>query len=195
MKLMYKISLVALLSLSGCATKEGNLSQPQAATNINITDNTMESKMVAYVNSLRAKGATCGPAAPRLNLNSALKHAASSHAKDMALNSIFSHSGSGTATDPAKSALGVGSSHIERFLYFGFPNKPGKLVGEVLGKSKFTVTHTKDFMANAKHAINNLMKDQPHCEIIMNPRFTDIGIGVYKNDGAYYVDIDLGETN
>ena len=181
--------LLALLLLGGCATKQNSIH----ANDQNNSHGDMQSKMVAYVNNIRQKGATCAPPAGTLVYNSSLERAAQAHAKDLALNNKFSHTGSGTATDPAKSAIGVGSSHIERILYFGYPNKPGKLLGENLSYTKFKKHGTQDYYTHFKNAIKNLMSDRTHCENIMNPRFTDIGMGMYKSDDRYYFVMNLGE--
>lgn len=190
MSILHTAILILLLGLSGCATKQENISNGD----INNTSMSIQSRMAQYVNSIRQQGATCAPPAAPLRLNSALESAAAAHAKDMALNNSFSHTGSGTASDPAKSALGVGSTHVERILYFGFPHKPERLVGENLAYSKFRTTGTKDYYTNFKHAISNLINDRAHCEIIMNPRFTDIGMAMYKSDDRYYFAMTLGEN-
>jgi uncharacterized protein YkwD len=189
MKIVYFVILALLLSVNGCATKQDGIGN----SNTNNTSMSTESRMVQYVNSIRQKGATCAPPAPPLRLNSALEAAAAAHAKDMALNNTLSHTGSGTATDPAKSALGAGSTHIDRILYFGFPNKPGRLLGEDLTYSKFSISKSKDYFVNFKKAMTNLMNDRVHCESIMNPRFTDVGMAMYKSDDRYYFAMTLGE--
>lgn len=178
-----------LITLVGCATKEINLN----GVNQGDSYDSVQSRMVAYVNSIRQKGAVCAPPAPPLAYSSALERAAQAHAKDMALNNKLSHTGSGTVTDPAKSAVGVGSSHVERILYFGYPNKVGNLLGENITYVKFKSTGSQDYFTNFKKAIQNLVKDRTHCEIIMNPRFTDIGMGMYKTDDRFYFAMDLGE--
>lgn len=189
MKTVYFVILALLLAVNGCATKQDGI----ANSNTNNTSMSTESRMAQYVNSIRQNGATCAPPAAPLRLNSALEAAAAAHAKDMALNNTLSHTGSGTATDPAKSALGVGSTHVDRILYFGFPNKPGRLLGENITYSKFRTTGTKDYFANFKNAISTIVKDRTHCEIMMNPRFTDIGMAMYKSDDRYYFAMTLGE--
>ena len=181
--------LIVLFALSGCATKQNSVNKESTRA----ASSDIQSKMVAYVNSIRQKGAVCAPPAPPLTYNILLERAAQAHAKDMALNNKLSHTGSGTATDPAKSAVGVGSSHIERILYFGYPNKVGNLLGENITYTKFKSVGSKDYFTNFKQAIKNLMNDRTHCEIIMNPRFSDIGMGMYKTDDRFYFVMDLGE--
>ncbi len=190
MNILYTTMLALLLGLSGCATKQENIGNG----NINDTSISTQSRMAQYVNSIRQQGATCAPPAAPLRLNSALESAAAAHAKDMALNNTLSHTGSGTASDPAKSALGVGSTHVDRILYFGFPNKPGSLLGENISYSKFRISGSKDYFVNFKKVISNIMHDRTHCEIMMNPRFTDIGMAMYKSDDRYYFAMTLGEN-
>jgi len=184
------LMLALLFGLNGCATKQESI----ANVDINNTTITSDAKMVSYINNIRSKGATCAPAAPPLQFNSALKAAAAAHAKDMALSQKLSHIGSGTATDPAKKSIGVGSTHIDRILYFGFPKRVNKLVGEEITYTKFNITGSQNYDVNFKKAISNLMNDREHCKNIMNRRFTDIGMAMYKANDRYYFVMDLGEN-
>ena len=178
-----------LVLFSACATDGSSLNSENRIS----SSSDMQSKMVAYVNTIRQQGATCAPPAAPLAYNSSLERAAQAHAKDMALNNRLSHTGSGTATDPAKSAVGVGSTHVERILYFGYPKKEGKLLGENITYTKFNIVKTQDYMTNFKKAVKNVIDDRVHCEILMNPRFTDIGMSMYKSDDRYYFVMNLGE--
>ncbi len=184
-----ELLLLVVLLLGGCATKQNSIH----TNDQNSSHGDMQSKMVEYVNYIRQKGATCAPPAPPLHYNQSLEQAAKSHAKDMALNRKLSHKGSGTDTDLAKRAAGVGSTHIERILYFGYPNKVGNLLGETITYTKLKRSGSNDYFSHFKRAIKNLMDDRVHCETVMNPRFTDVGMGMYKGNDRYYFVMDLGE--
>lgn len=194
--------LVTFMILGGIFVVSGCTATPQLSNTNNTNDtysanpmnSNYQSQMLSYINNIRASGATCAPSAPALKLNSALESSAQAHANDMVYNNMFTHTGSGTASDPAKSVAGVGSEHVQRMLYFGFPKKEGALMGEVIGYSSFGITKTEDYMRNFKHAVTRLINDYPHCKIIMNPRFTDIGVAMKKGDKHYDLVVDLAES-
>ena len=188
LKIVAAVSSLLFL-FNACATDGSSVESENRIS----SSSDMQSKMVAYVNSIRQKGAVCSPPAAPLSYNSSLERAAQAHSKDMALNNKLSHTGSGTATDPAKSAVGVGSTHIERILYFGYPNKTGHLLGENVTYTKFSKTKSKDYFTNFKAAMETIMHDRAHCEIVMNPRFNDIGMGLYATDDRVYFTMALGE--
>ncbi len=149
---------------------------------------------VNYINQIRAKGAKCAPPAPPLKSNYYLERAAFAHANDMATNHFLKHTGSGTQTDPAKKAPGIGSIFFERVLFFGYPAKTYDLVGENITYIKNSIVDgNKNRFASFKKAIDIFLADPPHCKILMEPRFRDVGVG-YKSDGngIYWV-VDFGE--
>ncbi len=149
-------------------------------------------ELLAMINAIRVSGTYCAPATSPLRLNKYLEQAAISHARDMALNNFLSHIGSGTSSDPARKAPGVGSNFMERIIFFGYPMRAYDLVGE-----NVTLTKTKrQRLSIKKHfqkALKLYVEDPPHCKILMNPRFRDVGIGVYKKGKKYYWVMDLGE--
>lgn len=178
--------LMALFFLSGCATK------PEIP-NTNTTLGSYQSQMKAYVNNIRANGTICGSPTQGLQENSALKSAALAHARDMAYNNFLSHTGSGTVSDPAKSAVGAGSDHVQRILYFGYPHKVGYLLGEAIANVPFRKTKTQDYMINFKYAISKIIHDRAHCELLMNPHFNYVGMAMVKGSDSYYFVMDLAQ--
>ena len=194
-KTLLLASAVAIISFNGCSTNT-----PSTSINNNVSNvggatylGSQKEQMLLYINQIRAKGATCAPSAGPLSWNNTLEIVAQSHVKDMALNDTVTHAGSGTALDPAKSGIGMGSTFIDRIKYFGYSVKTGQLVGENLTKTSINLTKSNKVMPNFKRAIENLIKDKPHCEIIMNPRFKDIGMAMFKRGDNYYFTMELAE--
>ncbi len=189
MSKILSITFVLLFFFSACATNKSSLNKENRID----SRSNMQSKMLAYVNNIRQNGATCAAPASPLTYNSFLQKSAEAHARDMAINNKLSHTGSGTETDPAKKSIGIGSTYVERILYFGYPNKPGKLLGESLAFTKFNKNSKKDYYDHFKEAVKNLMNDTTHCKIIMNPRFSNVGMSMQRGKDGYYLVIDLGE--
>jgi len=193
MRYMVLLSISFLLLISGCSSsssQNGQNSVP-SQTGIITTDNNQQA--LNYINEIRAKGATCAPAATPLRWNNSLAEAANAHVTDMAINNFVKHSGSGTSYDIAGAKDGIQSSFIDRIKYFGFPFVAGNLVGENIARVSIRKTKTNMVMPNFKKAVSNWLQDPPHCEILMNSRFTDVGVAYYKKDSNYYFVMDLGE--
>ena len=194
-KTLLLASIVAIISNSGCSTNTPastiNSSVPNVSNSISL--GSQKEQMLSYINQIRAKGAVCAPPAGPLSWNNTLEQVAQSHVKDMALNDTVTHMGSGTSLDPAKSGIGMGSTFIDRIKYFGYSVKTGQLVGENLTKTSVKMTKSNEIIPNFKRAIANLINDKPHCEIIMNPRFKDIGMAMFKRGDNYYFTMELAE--
>ena len=194
-KILISTIAIATLLVTGCSTSNKQLNAHTSAnTSINYTSyNIHRSEMLDYINSYRVKGASCAPATHPLNWENHLEVAAQSHARDMAINNYVKHIGSGTDLDPAKSEYNTGSTFIERILYFGYPGKPSDLLGENLNRVSIKMTKSSDLMTNYKRAVDNLIKDKAHCEILMNPRFKDVGAAIVRNGDYYFFAMELGE--
>jgi len=194
MRYMAIAVIVSLFGLNSCSSTNG-ISGQNSVTNAPkeavTTDNFRQT--LNYVNSIRAKGATCGPSVAPINWNNNLANAASAHVNDMAINGFVKHAGSGGSYDIAGSKEGIQSSFIDRIKYFGFPFVTGNLVGENIARVSIKNTKTNQLMPNFKRAVENWLNDPPHCEILMNKRFTDIGMAYYKKGEYYYFVMDLGE--
>jgi len=147
-----------------------------------------KSKILSYINSLRATGGTCGAPTHGVRWSSSLENAASAHAGDMATNNFLGHMGSGGATDLARKANGRGSNFYERIMRFGYPIQGGGLAGEVVTYTKDSVVGNADPYFHFIHAMDNFQRSARHCSIIMNPRFQDVGVSAYRgNDKTYWV--------
>ena len=194
-KILLLASIAAIISNSGCSTNTPSSPINNNVPNVSnsILSAPQKEQMLSYINQIRAKGAVCAPPAGLLSWNNTLEQVAQSHVKDMALNDTVTHMGSGTALDPAKSGIGMGSTFIDRIKYFGYSVKTGQLVGENLTKTSIKLTKSNKVMPNFKRAMKILINDRPHCEIIMNPRFKDIGMAMFKRGNNYYFTMELAE--
>ena len=178
-------SSILILSNSGCSSRD---SIKPANKNILSIEN-----MSSYVSDIRAKGATCAAPAKAVTWNATLAKIAQSHAKDMSEMGEISHSGSGGLLDPARPNINVGSTFVDRMKYYGYAVKVGQLVGENLAKVSIKNSKTDKPMTNFKNAIKKLMNDRKHCELIMNPRFNEIGMALHRKGDYYYFVMELGE--
>jgi uncharacterized protein YkwD len=113
------------------------------------------------VNAARAHGRQCGGKyfgpVPPLSEDAALTRAALTHSKDMALHDAFDHKG----TD--------GSSPAQRVERAGYGVH--RIVGENIAAGAM----------NAREVTEGWLASPPHCENIMDGRFTQIGIAFSEN--------------
>jgi len=197
-KYMFYVVLFVLVTACSNTNSTNNIDIATAsAASLNSSNVDISSYKASFINqiaNIRARGALCGGPVDPLRNNYKLETAAKAHAKDMALNHFVQHDGSGTASDPARKTPGMGSTFIERIIFFGYPAKTYDLVGETITYTKFSLLRTKDIDKHFKRALQIILNDPPHCRILMNPRFKDIGIGVYRTSRGYYWAIDFGET-
>jgi len=81
---MYKKILLAsvlLFIIGGCSSSDQNIALNRVVLSTSNLTNSYRTQMIAYINSMRTKGATCsGPTTP-LHWNKNLEAAASSHSK------------------------------------------------------------------------------------------------------------------
>lgn len=121
----------------------------------------VERRILDLVNAARSAGRRCGgkyfPAVPPLTLNSVLGAAALAHSRDMALHDEFEHRGhDGSTPETRVRSAGYG---------------PFRIVGENIAAGAMSAVEvTRGWLASA-----------PHCENIMDGRFTQIGIAFAAN--------------
>lgn len=121
-------------------------------------------QILRLVNAARARGRRCGakaypPAAP-LALNAALMHAALAHSQEMATDAVFDHRGRGGSSPAAR---------VERAGYGGY-----RIVGENIAAGAMTPVDV----------MQGWLASPAHCENIMDPRFSDVGIAFAVNLGS-----------
>lgn len=132
----------------------------------------LEARALLLVNEARARGARCGrrsfPPAPPLRLSGVLSDVASQHAVDMAEHGYFDH------IDLR------GESPADRIHAVGYRER---LVGENIA---YGVDSLKD-------AVQGWLDSPEHCENIMDPRFSEMGIGyaagMTSQRGLYWVQL------
>ncbi|MCH8554661.1 MAG: CAP domain-containing protein [Schleiferiaceae bacterium] len=130
----------------------------------------IEDDWLMELNAIRSKKQQCGkkifPSAPSLQIDSALIKAACVHAEDIAKNQFRSHKGSD------------GSYPQQRVAKFTIG---AQKVGEAIAFTSETDTE----------AVKLLMKSKSHCEILMDTRYTHIGmapiVGTYDLEVQGYV--------
>ncbi len=132
-------------------------------------NNTDDADLLNLINSYRTSGCTCGntfyPAVAPLSWNNLLANSAYGHSKDMDQNNYFSHTGRN------------GSN-------------PGDRI-KAAGYNWMTYGENIAFGYNSEQAVIQGWIESPgHCKNIMNPNFTEMGIG---RSGTYWTQ-DLGRS-
>ncbi|WP_339096721.1 CAP domain-containing protein [Deinococcus sp. VB142] len=124
-----------------------------------------ELEVLRLTNDIRAKGATCGGTAyapaPPLKWNDRLAHAARNHALDMGKRSYFEH------TTPE------GVRFSERVTAAGYA---WQTVGENIAAG----------YATPASVVDGWLKSPGHCVNLMNPAFTELGVGRAQVSGSPY---------
>ena len=122
-------------------------------------------ELLRLVNEARAQTQVCGsealaPVAP-LTLNEQLNQAAQGHSNDMATNNFLAHTGSN------------GSSFNQRIEAQGYIFS---FAGENVAAGKST----------AQETMQQWLNSEGHCRNIMNPNFTQMGVGFAENSASQY---------
>ena len=121
----------------------------------------VQRQILDLVNVARATGRRCGThsfaAAPALGTDPALASAALEHSRDMAAHDEFEHGGHD------------GSTPAQRLERAGYGEH--RIVGENIAAGAMS----------AAEVVQGWLASPPHCENIMDPRFTQMGIGYAEN--------------
>jgi len=125
----------------------------------------VDRQILDLINAARARGRRCGakyypPVAP-LVFNPALSDAALEHSRDMARTGNFDHRGH-DGSSPSVRVQGAGYA--------------ARVVGENIAAGAMTPAE----------AAQGWLASAPHCENIMDPRFTETGIAFAVNKAARY---------
>ncbi len=125
----------------------------------------LEDQVLTETNARRALGANCGGkiygAAKPLAMHPKLRTSARLHSKDMADKNYFSHTGLD------------GTSPFDRMKAAGYS---GTTMGENIAAGYGT----------AKQTVQQWMDSPGHCENIMNPAYTHLGVGYAYNASSTY---------
>lgn len=118
-------------------------------------------RILELVNQARAAGRNCGgkyfTPVPPLSLDSALSRAALDHSRDMASHNEFEHRGHDGSTPAARVEQAGYGEH--------------RIVGENIAAGAMTAAEVTEGWLNSP----------PHCENIMDGRFTQVGIAYAEN--------------
>jgi len=133
---------------------------------------TISRRVLELTNKARAQGRQCGRepfgAAPPLQLSPLLSRVALEHSKDMAQHGLFEHTGSD------------GRSPGDRITRTGYK---WRMAGENIASGVTTAEAVVAGWLNSPH----------HCENIMGPRFTQMGIAYFYDpssaDGIYWTQV------
>ena len=132
---------------------------------------TMANRALQLVNEVRARGTHCGDElfgpAPAMTLSGTLADVALGHANDMAERNYFEH------VDPS------GHSPADRVRASGYQEQ---LVGENIAYGPQSV----------EEVVQGWLNSPGHCENIMDPRFTEMGIALAPGQakrGLYWVQV------
>jgi uncharacterized protein YkwD len=161
-----------------------NIESPDPSNAPILSKETIDEYMKA-INDARTKegGQDCGKhghfdPAPPLKWNDQLYRSAYEHSYDMAKSDTFSHDGSGTEYDWTAQVqdLGRGSKLQDRVENNNYKN--WKKIGE-------NIAAGTDFKS-AKDAVEAWIESDDHCENLMNPDFTEVGMSVVYDEDSYY---------
>ena len=136
-----------------------------------VTLSSYEQDLVQAVNRVRVKHGLA-----KVRANDSLVTAAQGHSTDMAQQQYFEHN----------SASGeVWSSRLIRYGY--------KKTGYTLWKTGENIFKISGFYAAfAQSAVSAWMKSPAHRQVLLTPRFRDIGVGTAMAGDTRYVTLDLG---
>ena len=153
--------VVAMLSLPvGAAARPGDASTVCQAPKAEVAR-----ALLRATNAARAEARRCGStfmaAVPRLRWNGRLARAARSHSRDMARNNFFDHAGSdGLKAWDRAVAAGYVYRTVGENIAAGYPDAGAVQAGWLASPG--------------------------HCENIMRPEFTQIGVGCTRRSGTDY---------
>jgi len=126
---------------------------------------------LAQLNAIRAKGRICQgagyfPPAPPLRWSHSLYLSAKEHSDDMQKSHTFSHTGSATKADWTAQRKGLkrGSQFYERILQNGY------------GGYAYVAENIEMGSTNAQEALTHWLHSSGHCQNIMNPHFSEVGM-------------------
>lgn len=141
------------------------------------------SKKTDYLNAInqaRSTSQNCQsegifPAVAPLSWSDKLYKASYEHSQDLAISNTFSHDGSGTTSDWTGTELGKQSTYQERIEHY---NYNWSRIGENVAAG--TATNT------ATIVVQQWLDSDAHCENLMNPNFTEVGMAMIQNASSTY---------
>jgi len=140
----------------------------------------LKSEYLLAINQARTKAQDCHsrgtfPSTTNLTWNDKLYNAAYEHSQDLIASKIFAHKGSGTESDWSGYALGKSSDLVDRSETYGYE---WSRLGENLAGGTT--------MSTAQEAVISWLESDNHCENLMNPNFTEVGMAMIKDENSLY---------
>jgi len=175
------LSIIIISSLFiGCGTTDNNV-VIAGVKNRQIDISVKQQELIEAINHARSVKRDCYPnddsrgvmgPSPKLYWNNNLYASALEHSTDLAQSNTFSHYGSGTSSDITGD--GKPSIFYERIVANGYSNYYS--VGEnIAGGQK-----------NLEEVMKAWLASPGHCENIMNPNYTEVGVAIVtKADSTY----------
>ena len=149
--------------------------------NIPTLPTSLKDEYLKAVNNARTKAQNCRtkgsfPATTVLIWNEKLYKAAYEHMQDLIESETFAHAGSGTESDWTGYALGKKSDLIERAETYDYT---WSRLGENLGGGTN--------LTQAEEMVQGWLESDNHCENLMDPNFTELGMVMIKSESSLYV--------
>lgn len=176
----YLLLLLILLLLNSCVEPQKSSDSRRMVSNIPNLSPFVKNAYLTAVNKARSERQECGTqgvflATGRLIWNDKLYKSAYEHTQDLVQSQTFSHKGSNTESDWTGRALGKASVLRERVETYGYK---WKTIGENIGAGT-----TID---SAEKMVEGWLKSDYHCANLMNPKFTELGMVLIKDDSTRY---------
>ena len=181
-KTTIKTLLILIISnlFMGCGSTDNSVTIAEV-DNKQVVISVKQQELVDAINKARSEQRDCYPAdnshgvvgpSPKLYWNDELYASALEHSTDLAESNTFSHYGSGTSSDITGD--GEPSIFYERIVANGYDNYYA--VGEnIAGGQK-----------NLEEVMNAWLASPGHCENIMNPNYTEVGVAIVTNSESTY---------
>jgi len=178
------IKLLSILLLSNLFISCGSTDSKVAISGVEhrqINISVEQQELVNAINKARSVQRDCYPAddsrgivgpSPKLYWNDDLYASALEHSTDLAQSNTFSHYGSGTSSDITGD--GKPSIFYERIVANGYSNYYS--VGENIAGGQETL----------EEVMNAWLASPGHCENIMNPNYTEVGVAIVTNSDSTY---------
>ena len=140
----------------------------------------LKSEYLLAINQARTKAQDCHsrgtfPSTTNLTWNDKLYKASYEHSQDLIASKTFAHKGSGTESDWTGYTLGKSSDLVERSEAYGYD---WSNLGENLAGGTT--------MDTAEKAVESWLLSDNHCENLMNPNFTEVGMAMLKDENSLY---------
>jgi len=140
----------------------------------------LKKEYLFQINKARSKQQDCGTkgvfeATGSVVWNNELYQSSYEHTQDLIKSKTFSHLGSGTESDWTGYVLGKQSDFKERIETYGYA---WQYIGENLGAG--TV------IDSAKKMVDGWLESDNHCDNLMNPNYTEVGMVMIKDESSLY---------